>query len=780
MRKKGVLLGVSAVLALMIVLPASGQVDGGGRCWTDRETIYIHGNKGFTPQNGVTSGCGTKDAPYVIEGWRIITCGADFGVNIESTSAHFVIRNCVIEGASAGVRLLNASNGSIEGCLLLRNERGILLENSRFNGIVANLFAENRIGAELTLGSRDNTVTRNSFVLNARSAHDPGGRNLWYCGVVGNYWSDYEGADADCNGVGDRPYAAPVVDRYPLVASPWQCTLPVTEISASHCDASTTVLKVISPSGVPCAPSGCAPICAPVCRPTVAACANRILTCACPEATLSADFCPSRPSCEPCSVEWTRAGFGVVGTSLSITVSEPGTYTVRVTGADGCCATDTVIVTADTDTPAVSATVNHALTCATPEATLEAHVSGGCPPYAFEWIRGGAIVGRDACITVDRAGTYTARVTGANGCSSIAAVAVTEDIGGPKVDVTADDLLCCAVPETTLRASATGGRPPYLYEWRSANGNLIGSGPTAVVGVAGTYTVIVTGDNGCSSTGTVIVTEDIEAPVVEALVDGVITCDVGDVNLTANISRGRPPYSIEWSTPSGSTLCRSARITVDEPGTYTVTVTGANGCSSSDSIVVEQDTEPPLVDAGPDRLLTLEVAEVVLTASITRCPGPYTVTWVDTLGDVVGHAESLTVIRPGIYTVTVVRDTGCFATDEVTVTSDFVSEVVVTSNIDGLAVFGQLTLDGVPIPESVFYFQVDSTQTESEVAAATITMTTLYGEGYRANGAEVFYIIPGNATVAFGIHKEQFIAGKKYYLLHLPTDPPGEAAVAFF
>jgi hypothetical protein len=59
-------------------------------------------------------------------------------------------------------------------------------------------------------------------------------------------------------------------------------------------------------------------------------------------------------------------------------------------------------------------------------------------------------------------------------------------------------------------------------------------------------------------------------------------------------------------------------------------------------------------------------------------------------------------------------------------------------------------------------------------------MTNLYAEGYRANGAEVYYIIPGNSTVEFGIHQDQFIAGKKYYLLHLPTDPPGEAAVAFF
>jgi len=795
MSRKCTLLAATVLLAVVLVVLASGQSGTESRCWQDRETIYIFGSDDFTCDNGVVSGWGSAESPYIIEGWRIIAHGVDFGISIENTSRHFVIRNCVVEGASgAAIRLLNATNGSIEGCMLLRNDCGVQLENSHYNGIVGNLIAENRIGVVMSLGSRENTITRNSLILNGRTAHDAGGRNLWYCGSVGNYWSDYEGVDSDCDGIGEEPYYSPVVDRYPLVVSPWQCTLPITELSATHCATSTAVLKEIAVVSSPCAspPCGspqcprpacvraCAPTCPVVCSPTLTVCGDQILTCANPEATLAADFCPSSPACEPCSVEWTRAGFGIVGNTPSIVVSEPGTYTVTITGTDHCSVSDTVVVVADFGTPSVTATVEHALSCAFPEVTLESHVSGGCSPYALEWLRGGVVIGRDSTVTVRDAGTYTVRVTSGNGCTSIASVDVEEDVGAPVVEAAADRLLSCAVTETDLRAKATGGSPPYTYEWRDATQRVIGSDPVVTVSRAGTYTVRVTGYNGCSSIANVIVTEDVEAPVVDALVNGVITCDIGEVTLTANISRGRPPYAIEWATPSGMTICRSATIIADEAGTYTVTVTGVNGCSSSDSVVVVEDTEPPLVDAGPNQALTLEVSEVVLTVTIDRCPGPYTVTWRDTLGEVVGHAESLAVSRSGVYTVTVVRDTGCSASDEVTVTSDYVSEVVLTSNIEGLAVFGQLTMDGVPIPDSVFYFQVNSTQTESQTAAATITMTNLYAEGYRANGAEVFYIIPGNATVAFGIHQEQFVAGKKYYLLHLPTDPPGEAAVAFF
>ena len=787
MRKKGVLLGVSVLLVVASVLLAGGQVGQDGRCWTSRETIYIYGNQAFTCDNGVVSGCGTKESPFVIEGWRIVTCGADFGINIANTSSYFVIRNCVIEGASAGIHFVNVSNGAIECCLLLRNDRGILLENSHFNGILGNLVAENRIGADLTLGSRENTATGNSFVLNARTAHDPGGRNLWYCGLAGNYWSDYEGTDGDCDGIGDAPYHSPVVDRYPLIVSPWQCTLPITEQSALHCETSTTVLKEIvvddGPCEATCAPTCAptrAPTCAPVCAPSLTVCADQVLTCAQPEVTLSADYCPSRPACEPCTYEWTRAGFGIVGHAQSIVVSEPGTYTVTVTGDDRCSVCGTVVVVADFGTASVTATVDGELSCARPQVTLESHVSGACAPYTIEWIRGGVVIGRDDCVSVCDPGTYTVRVTSDNGCTSLATVDVVRDVRVPSVQASADRLLSCAVTETDLRAKATGGTPPYTYEWKDASQRVIGTDPVVTVHSAGTYTVRVAGHNGCSAIADVIVTEDVEAPIVHALVDGTITCNNKEVTLTANISRGRAPYTIEWRTPSGITICKSATIVVDEAGTYTVTVTGSNGCSTSDSVEVIEDTEPPLVDAGENQAITLEDTTAVLTATIDRCPGPYTVTWTNTMGEVVGHTESITVNRSGVYTVTVVRHTGCTASDEVTVTSDYVSEVVLTSNIEGLAVFGQLTMDGVPIPETVFYFQVEEVQTGSETGPATITMTGLLDQGYRANGAEVYYIIPGNSTVEFGIHQDQFVVGKKYYLLHLPTDPPGEAAVAFF
>jgi len=460
MRRKRVLFGVSVLFALTCVLLASGQAGEDAGCWVARETIYIYGNTNLCFANGVVSGCGDRNSPYVIEGLRIIATGCDYGINIENTTKHIVIRNCIIEGASvAGIRLGSASNVVIEGCQLLRNEQGILLESANDNAIIGNLIAENYVGAVLTLGSKENVLSKNSFVGNGRSAHDPGGRNLWYCGMIGNYWDDYCGIDKDCNGIGDSTYTAPVVDRYPLIGSPWGCGLPLADnCGAAHCARSTDYLRAIGcdepascgqPCDTPCGAPTCQPVCGhpcatpcgaptclpvggqpcatpcgaptcrpacgqpcvipcgaptcwpacgqpcavpcglptcrPVCAPSVTMCDTQILTCLQPQVTLTADFCPTRPTCEPCRIEWTRAGYGIVGTVRAITVNEPGTYTVTIVGADGCSVSDVVVVGADFDAPVVHATVDRELTCDVTEVTLRATTSGGREPCAIQW-----------------------------------------------------------------------------------------------------------------------------------------------------------------------------------------------------------------------------------------------------------------------------------------------------------------------------------------------------------------------------------------------------------
>ena len=752
---------------------ALGQAYGDVGCWELREPIYIYGNSDFTCENGVVSGSGSQYDPYIIEGWHIIASGASYGINVEYVSKHFVIRNCIIEGASgAGIHFYGTQSGSIEQCHLLRNERGILFESSHDNAIVSNLIAENHYGVDLVVGTGNTAVSKNSFVNNGRNGYDPGGRNIWYCGAVGNYWSDYEGSDKDCDGIGDVPHRAPV-DRYPLVVSPWQCTLPVNDVCGLHCDDSTQILKGIGPPTEPCTTP---------CEPSITTCIDQVLSCANPVATLTAEFCPTRPTCEPCAIQWVRDGGAIVGTGSTISVSESGIYTVSIIGADGCGVSKSIVVVSDVNAPVVRVTVDRTLSCSVSEAQVEAHISDGVAPYSVQWNRSGTgVLGCKTCLTVSAPGTYTVTVTGANGCSTFDTVVVEQDLQAPRVSALVEGELSCSTNQVKLTALASNGQLPYAYEWHNPSGTLVGTSSDVYVNQPGTYTVTVASANGCSSIETVIVTEDAGAPAVNIIVNGMLTCATPEATLMANISHGRPPYHIEWEGPANNIVGTAPLLTATVPGTYTVIVTGANGCSTSVSAEIAQDIEAPSVDAGPDHLLSNEVTQVSITAAITSSSGAYAVAWTDDLGDILSTTADITIDRPGEYTVTVTRDTGCTASDTVSVNSEIITEVMLNSGIEGLAVFGQLTLDGVPIPGTSFHFLTESIQDQvSGVEISSASVRTGTGDGHKANGAEVNYIIPGNSVVTFQIHKDQFVAGKWYNLPHLPINPPGTASVKFF
>jgi len=310
-------------------------------------------------------------------------------------------------------------------------------------------------------------------------------------------------------------------------------------------------------------------------------------------------------------------------------------------------------------------------------ATLKGIVTGGRPPFTYEWTNSaGAVVEMSDELTVDAPDAYTLTVTGANGCSASDCVTVTQDVEPPVVEATVDQPLTCAKTKVTLTANVTGGRSPYTIEWTSPEGGVIGSTACITVSEPGTYTVTATGANGCSTSDAVTVLEDVEPPAVDVGPDRHLDCHVRRATLKGIVTGGRPPFTYEWTNSAGAVVETSDELTVDAPDAYTLTVTGANGCSASDSITVTQDIESPVVDAGPDRRLTCATPAVTLNATVSGGREPYAFVWQDDSGTTVACAESIVVSEPGTYVVAVVGANGCCASDEVTVTQDIAPPVV--------------------------------------------------------------------------------------------------------
>ncbi len=189
--------------------------------WAPRGPIYIFGDDGFTWENGVIGGSGTPDDPYIIEGWVIDTLGYDYGIYIDHTTAHFVLRDCIVRYPQerAGIFLSAVKNGRIEGCSVYGGKVGIHLLSSSDVVITGNAIGYCERGIILSTASDNNLIYGNSIIACGLPAIDEGRNNRWYYQGQGNYWSDYRGHDTNGDGIGDTRYEV-VPDAFPLMSPP--------------------------------------------------------------------------------------------------------------------------------------------------------------------------------------------------------------------------------------------------------------------------------------------------------------------------------------------------------------------------------------------------------------------------------------------------------------------------------------------------------------------------------------------------------------------------------
>jgi parallel beta-helix repeat protein len=132
--------------------------------------ILIDGNAGFTPANGVIAGLGTENNPYVVEGWDINASSAH-GIEVRSTTAYFIIRNCYIHDGREnydGVHFGDVKNGTIENLNFTNDLHGIYLGSSP-NNFIRKCTASNNSFGIYSWVSENNTFRNNALSSNWRN-----------------------------------------------------------------------------------------------------------------------------------------------------------------------------------------------------------------------------------------------------------------------------------------------------------------------------------------------------------------------------------------------------------------------------------------------------------------------------------------------------------------------------------------------------------------------------------------------------------------------------------
>lgn len=341
-----------------------------------------------------------------------------------------------------------------------------------------------------------------------------------------------------------------------------------------------------------------------------------------------------------------------------------GTYTVSIVdNTTGCSSIATVLIPQNITPPSgVTATANGSITCSIATVTLSSTPTTG---VTYNWSGPGIISGGNtANPVVNASGTYSLIVTNnSNGCSnssSPATVTVLQNGAIPVASASASGSITCSTTSITINGNASANS---TYSW-SGPGIVTGANTTSpIVNVSGSYVYVVTNTvNGCSNSTTVTVSQNtsIPQPVISSAGNNTLTCLVTSITLTATPSSG---VSYNWSGPGITSGGTTANPTVNQPGTYSLTLTdNVSGCSNTAPAVatVSQNTVVPVVTsttAAGSSSITCAVPTVTLTASPTS---GVTYSWAGP-GIVSGsNTSSPTVNQPGDYSVTVTDNaSGC-------------------------------------------------------------------------------------------------------------------------
>jgi hypothetical protein len=297
---------------------------------------------------------------------------------------------------------------------------------------------------------------------------------------------------------------------------------------------------------------------------------------------LSASLVPSETTCfgscngsVSSTVSGATAPYTYSWSPSGATIANPtglcaNNYTCTVTDHNGC----STMPTATVNQPAVlvaSIVSQTNLVCnSNPSGIAQVGAAGGTFPYTYSWT-GGLIGGGQGTTTATTllAGNYTCNVNDMNNCSAAQTFTLTQPTP-IAISLTLVPASCNSLCNGSATAAVSGGVGPYAYAWTPSGGALA----SATGLCAGIYTCHISDNSGC----TALKTDTISQPLAlsNTLTPHNSTCGAvctGSINTAP--SGGVGGYLFAWS-PSGQTTAVGTALCA---GTYTCTLTDANGCS---------------------------------------------------------------------------------------------------------------------------------------------------------------------------------------------------------
>ncbi|MAR20473.1 MAG: hypothetical protein CMD25_00180, partial [Flavobacteriales bacterium] len=259
--------------------------------------------------------------------------------------------------------------------------------------------------------------------------------------------------------------------------------------------------------------------------------------------------------------------------SLNTTLSA-GLQTCTITDLNNCTTSESITIFEPSALSFFTSTSNVSCNGGSNGTAEIDSISGGVPPYSTDWF------GVDTNnLSV---GTYFFTITDNNGCTDSGSVNITEP-SAIVVSSSTTDVLCFSENSGTASLSISGGNSPYNTNWFGADENNLSFG---------TYSYLVTDDNGCSDSGSVFIDEPNELIATDSSTN--VSCNGGnDGGATVYITGGTQTYTLNAFGLTAPVLGSSYTNPIGiSAGNYPYTVTDANGCTTNVNNILISEPNP--------------------------------------------------------------------------------------------------------------------------------------------------------------------------------------------
>jgi gliding motility-associated-like protein len=368
---------------------------------------------------------------------------------------------------------------------------------------------------------------------------------------------------------------------------------------------------------------------------------------------------------------WIGPG-GFISSSQNNTGLIAGEYNLQLTDADGCQAFFSVDVL---EAPQI--TISRVITGVScfggSNGAIAITAAGGTPGYTYQWVGPNGFSSTNEDISGLQAGAYEITVTDANGCTRTRVF----NVAGPpdyEVEAIISDVICAGDSDGAIDINIVVGTGPFTFAWTGPSGFNSASQNLSNIS-AGSYTVTVTGNLGCTTTETYVVGE---TSVITAVSDvsGPSCFGVADGSIEVTAGGGAAPYIFSWTGPNGFTSTGEI-ISNLESGTYFAEITDSAGCLQTFSFEVMQPNEiTAVLDLiHPDCFGSFSGE---ISAELSGGTLPFSYAWTGPDG-YVGNGSDISGLQAGIYELTGTDANGCTYVESVELTNP--EEIIIVVDI---------------------------------------------------------------------------------------------------